>query len=158
DDDMAFAAVDVLGVVAAALLASAGGVHRLAVDAGGGARGIGLLGGADFGAEQVVDDIEGAVVPPLVEVAPDGGLGREILGQGAPLAAGPQEVKDGIDDVAQVGGARSPAGVNGRVRLDQGPLRVGNIAGIGLRSHGSLYASSPLMGQSLTPFSTPAGQ
>ena len=37
DHDMAFPAVDVLDVVAAPLLATRGGVHRLAVDAGGGA-------------------------------------------------------------------------------------------------------------------------
>ena len=74
--------------------------------------------------------VEGAVVPPLVEVAPDGALGREVLGQVAPLAAGAQDVEDGIDDVAQVGLAGPAAGVDGDVRLDQGPLRVGHVAGI----------------------------
>ena len=96
-----------------------------------------------------MDGVEGAVVPPLVEVAPDGALGREVLGQVTPLAAGAQDVEDGIDDVAQVGLAGPAAGVDGQVRLDQGPLRVGDVAGVGLRSHTSFYASTPLMGQSL---------
>ena len=80
-------------------------------------------------AEQVVDGVEGAVVPPLVEVAPDGALGREVLGQVTPLAAGPQDVEDGIDDVAQVGLAWPSAGVDGQVRLDQSPLGVGESLG-----------------------------
>ena len=47
------------------------------------------------------------------------------------MAAGPEDVEDGIDDIAQVGLARSPARVDGQVRLDENPLRVGYIAGIG---------------------------
>src|ERR1700722_5748525 len=105
---MALAAIDVLGVVPAALLAAAGGIDRLAIDAGGGPGCVGLLGRADLFAEPVVDLLQGAVVPPLVEVTPDGTLGREILGQVAPLAAGAQDVEDGIDDVAQVGLAGPP--------------------------------------------------
>src|SRR5205823_6615501 len=85
-------------------------------------------------------------VPPLVEVAPDGGLGREVLGQVAPLAAGSQQVEDGIDDVPQVGLARPPAGVDGDARLDQGPLFVGDVAGVGLASHVAFYASRPPYG------------
>ena len=99
-------------------------------------------------AEQVVDGVEGAVVPPLVEVPPDGALGREVLGQVAPLAAGAQDVEDGIDDVPQVGLAGPPAGVDGDVRLDQRPLLVGHVAGVGLRSHPILRARPP------TPYGT----
>ena len=104
-------------------------------------------------AEQVVDGVEGAVVPPLVEVAPDGALGREVLGEVAPLAAGPQDVEDGIDDVAQVGLAGPPAGVDGDVRLDQGPLRVGDVAGVGLCSHDIILADSTPYGTVTKPAS-----
>ena len=105
---MPLPAVDVLGVVAAPLLAAGGGVDRLAVDARGGAGVVGLLRRADLRAEQVVDRVQGAVVPPLVEVPPDGALGREVLGEVAPLAAGAEDVEDGIDDVPQVGLAGPP--------------------------------------------------
>ncbi len=47
-DDMAFATIDVLGVVPTALLATRGGIDRLTVDAGRGARRVGLLGCAHF--------------------------------------------------------------------------------------------------------------
>ena len=57
-----------------------------------------------------MDRVEGAVVPPLVEVAPDGALGRKVLGQVTPLAAGAEDVEDGVDDVAQVGLAGPSAG------------------------------------------------
>ena len=65
-----------------------------------------------------MDRVQGAVVPPLIEVAPHGGLGREVLGKVAPLAAGTENVEDSIDDVAQVGLAWPPAGVDGQVRLE----------------------------------------
>src|SRR6266852_2758079 len=143
---MAFPPIDVLGVVPPALLPAAGAIHGLAIHAGGGAGGVRLLGRADLGAEEVVDGVQGAVVPPLVEVPPHGGLGREVLGEVAPLAAGTQEVEDGIDDVAQVGRARSPARVDGQVRLDQSPLRVADVAGVGLGSHDALYAVRPTYG------------
>src|SRR5262249_49966201 len=83
------------------------------VDAGGGAWRVGLLGRADLAAQRVVDLVEGAVVPPLVEVTPDGALGREVPGKEAPLAAGAQDVEDGIDHVPQVGLARPAAWVDG---------------------------------------------
>src|ERR1019366_8461679 len=150
---MAFPPIDVLGVVSPALLTASRGIHGLAIYAGGGARGVRLLLSADPLAEQVVDGVQGAVVPPLIEVPPHSRLGREVLGEVTPLAAGTQDVEDGIDYVAQVGLAWSAAGVDGQLRLDQKPLRVGYVAGVGLCSHESFYASSPpLMGQSLSPY------
>src|SRR5205823_2294441 len=74
----------------------------------------------------------------------------EVLGQETPLAARPQDVEDGVDHVAQVGLAWPTAWVDRQVRLDQGPLRVGDVARVGLRSHVAFYAAPPLMGQSLT--------
>ena len=87
-----------------------------------------------------MEEVEGAGVPPDVEVPPDRTLGREVLGQVALLAPGPQEVKDGVDHVPQVGRAGPPAGVDGQVRLDQRPLLVGDVTGVELGSHGPFYA------------------
>src|SRR5664279_2853616 len=50
-------------------------------------------------AEHVVDLVQGAVVPPLVEVPPDRAPGREVLGDVSPMAAGAEDVEDGVDDV-----------------------------------------------------------
>jgi hypothetical protein len=111
---------------------------------------VGLLRGADLAAEKVVDHVQGAVVPPLVEVPPDGALGREVLGEVTPLAAGAEDVEDGIDDVPEVGLAGSPAGVDGDVWLDQGQLRVSDVAGVSLSSHTSFYEARPTYGTGVT--------
>lgn len=58
---------------------------------------------ANLVAQGVVNCLKRAIVPPLVEVAPDRALGRKILGQEPPLATGPQDVKDGIDDLSRIG-------------------------------------------------------
>src|SRR5262249_31450639 len=139
-DDMALAAIDVLGVVPAAGLAARAAVHRLAVDAGGRPRPAGALGFTDPVAQPVVGGPQGAVVPPGVEVAPDGALGREVVGQVAPLAAGAQQVQDGVQDVTHRRLAGAASGVHGDQGLDQGPLLVGQVAGVSLGSHTPLYA------------------
>ena len=136
---MAFPAIDILGVVPTALFAAAGRVDGLTIDAGGGARRIGLLLGADGFAKPIVEDVERTVVPPLVEVPPDRALGGKVFGQVSPLAPGPQNVENRIDDIPQIRGAGSPAGVDGNVRFDQRPLRVGDITRVRLCSHKPLY-------------------
>ncbi len=77
----------------------------------------------------------------LVVVASDGGLGREVLGQDVPLAAGPQDVEDGVDALAHVGLPRPAAGVNGQVWFDRGPWSDGLVVGLGSGSHSPFYAS-----------------
>jgi hypothetical protein len=122
-----------------------------------------------------VDLVQGAIMPPLVEIPPHGALVREVLGDIAPLnssppgglwasrgrlahtfpqarfylAAGAEDVGDGGDDVPQVGLARMSAGADGEVRLDQRPLRVGDVAaGVRSGSHTLFYEfRTPLMGQ-----------
>src|SRR5262249_12379880 len=94
-------------------------------------------------AELVVDGLQGAVVPPLIEVAPDGAPGREVLGQVAPLAAGPQDVEGGVEDVAHRRLARPAAGVYGDQALDQAPLLIGQVAGVSLGSHTPFYGLAP---------------
>src|SRR5262249_35600462 len=122
-----------------ARLGAGGGVQGLAIDAAGGAGGVGLLRSADLLAQEVMDGVQRAVVPPLVEVPPDRTLGREVPGEVAPLAAGPQDVEDGIDDIPEVGLSRPPAEVDRKVRLDPGALPAGHVARVGLRSHASFY-------------------
>ena len=135
---MAFPLIDILGVVPATLLAAGRRIDRLAIDAGGGAGLVRFLRRADFRAQQIVDYLEGAVVPPLIKVAPHGGPGRKVLGQIPPMAAGAEDVKDGINDIAQIRGARSSAGIHGQVWLDQRPLLIRDVAGVGFRSQAAV--------------------
>src|SRR4051794_36377168 len=68
-------------VVAATLLAARGGIDQLAVHAGRGPWLVGLLLGAAPGAEPVVNEVQSAVVPPLVKVTPHRAAWREVFGQ-----------------------------------------------------------------------------
>ena len=146
DDDMPLAAVHVLEVVAAPLRTAGGRVDRLAVNAGGGAGVVGLRGRAGLAAERVVDGVQGAVVPPLIEIPPDGAPGRQVNREVAPLAAGAKDVEDGIDDVPHRRLPGPSSGRSGReVRLDQGPLRVGDVAGVVVYSHTTSTSLDPLM-------------
>src|SRR5512135_3926851 len=103
---MTLPAVDVLGVVAAPLLAPGGRVERSAVDARRRAGVVGLLPRANLAAEPVMDPAQGAVPTPPVEVAPDGAPGREVGRPVSPLAAGPEDVEDGVEDIPHVRLAR----------------------------------------------------
>ncbi len=93
-----------------------------------------------------MDRVEGAVGPPLVVIAPDGALGGQVAGEVPPLASGPEDIEDGVEDVAHVGLAGPPAAWLGReVRLDQGPLGIGDVAGVVVRSHTNSTMLSPRM-------------
>src|SRR5262249_46782987 len=130
--------------VGPAPLAALGGRDRLAVDAPGRRRPLLALRPPDLLPERVVDQLQGAVVPPLVEVPPDGGLGREVLGQESPLAAGPQHVEDGGHDIPQVRRPRAAARVDRDQPGDQPPLRVGHVAGYLLVRIPATYGIHPL--------------
>src|SRR5439155_14948169 len=107
---------------------------------------VGPLGRSDPLAEEVVDLVEGAVLPPPVEVPPDGALGGQIAGQVTPLAAGAEDVEDGVEDVPHVGLARPPAAGLGReMRLDPFPLGIGDVARVMVRSHPISTMLSPRM-------------
>src|SRR5262249_1166975 len=141
--DVPLAALDLLVHVGPALLAAFAGGDRLAVDAAGAGGRLALLLAADLLPQRVVDLLQGAVVPPLVEVAPDGALGREVLGQVAPLAAGPHDVEDGVEHVAHRGRAGPAAGVHRDQGLDQGPLLIGQVAGVSLCPHPNDLRKAP---------------
>src|SRR4051812_44968246 len=107
---------------------------------------VGLLPRANLGAKEVMDPVQGPVSSPLVEVTPDGALGWEVDGQITPLAAGAEDVEAGVEDVPYVGLAGPSAGADRRdVRLDQGPLLVGHVAGIMVRSHPISTSLEPLL-------------
>ena len=91
-----------------------------------------------------MDPVQRPIPTPLVEVAPDGALGREIDGQIAPLAAGAEDVEDGVEDVPHVCLAGPTAAGFGRhVGLDQGPLRVGDVAKVMVHSHTNTTLVTP---------------
>ena len=119
-------------LAAASLLTAGGGVHRLAIDAGGGSGRIGFLGAADFGTKGIVNAFPCAILLPRLEVAPDGAFGRKILGQVSPGATGSQDVENGIHDITHVRCARSSAsGSRGQKWFDQRPLGIRHVAGVG---------------------------
>ena len=71
-------------------------------------------------------------------------LGGKSTGQVAPLASGAEDVEDGVEDVPHVGLAGPPAAGFGReVGLDQGPLGVGEVAGVMVRFSYHYYAVTP---------------
>jgi hypothetical protein len=77
----------------------------------------------------VVHPIEGAVGGPGLEVVVDEFGVREVGGQGVPLAAGPVEVADRVDDIAaRVDDRASAAGPGGYVRGEDLPF---GVAGVG---------------------------
>src|SRR4051794_5374259 len=75
---------------------------------------------------------------PGAEIMINGARAREFAGQEAPLAPGSQQVKDCIEDGAQVGGARSSAGPGCRqVRGDPGPSGLVEVGVVASGVHGS---------------------
>ena len=69
-----------------------------------------------------------AVHAPLPEVMVDGRPSGEVVREQAPLAAAPQEVEDGVEDLARAMDPRSPMSLgSGQVRLDVIPLGIGKV-------------------------------
>ena len=77
--------------------------------------------------------VEDAVGFPVGEVAVDGLVGREVVGQVAPGDAGAVDVEDGVDQGAQVVGgfADAVAGLASGFEsgADEFPAGVGQVAG-----------------------------
>src|SRR5262249_17448807 len=94
-------------------------------------------------AQGLVDAVPGAVVAPASVPGVDRGPGREVVRQQAPLAAGADQVEDGVEHLAQFG--RRPAGAlgPGEERLDEGELVIGQVSVITLGSHNPFYGSEP---------------
>jgi len=102
DQNVALAAVDLLAGVIASGPAGFGGPHALAVDDASGRRGLpaGLL--ARRHDQLGVQYLPGSILPPAPEIAEHRALGRQLLGQKVPGAAGAQQIEDGVQDLAQV--------------------------------------------------------
>src|SRR5207245_911331 len=87
--------------------------------------------------------------PPRVEVVADGLPRREVVRQAPPLAPGPGQVEDRIDDVLAVvdpgptGSPRRPVAVREEV-VDVGPLEVRQVTRVGLPcAHAKRINSTP---------------
>ena len=88
---------------------------------------------SDLAAEGIVDLFPQATTPPAVEVIAHRALGGEVMGQFVPLAAVGQEVEEGVEDLPQIGLPRRTGWHGGwQQRLEDGPLFVGQITGVGL--------------------------
>ena len=65
-------------------------------------------------------------------------LAREVVREHVPLAAGAGQVEDGVEDLPHVDLAGPPDVEDGDQRLDDGPLLVGQVGGVGLTHRGML--------------------
>ena len=69
-----------------------------------------------------------SVQTPESEVVVDGLPRWEVVGQQSPGAAAPQDVEDGVEDLAQAMEARTPVGSgSGKMGLQAAPLGVGKV-------------------------------
>src|SRR5260370_41638221 len=111
-------------------LAPPAAFRRLPADAGGAGRAFAALASPNLFAQNVVNLFQRAIVSPLVEVAPDGTFGRQVLGQEPPLAARPQDIKDRVENLSHRGLAGPATRIHRDQGLDQGPLLIREVAGI----------------------------
>jgi hypothetical protein len=95
-----------------------------------------LFFGSDLLTQSVMNFLPGSVETPTAVIIVDGAPGRELVGDVPPLAAGPDEVEYGVDDIANVHRTSATAGHG---RRDQGsdasPLGIGEVGGIRFPIH-----------------------
>jgi hypothetical protein len=152
--DVALAALDLLAGIEPARAAGFGGLDRLAVDDPGRRARLAAGGLARCHQQLMIDTPPGAVIAPSVEEPLHRGIGRELLGQQAPLATRGQQVEHGVDRLAQIGLARPPQEPWRRqVRLDQHPLVIGQIACVAQSRAPILRASDLGPGHPVAPSS-----
>src|ERR1700688_2681379 len=78
-----------------------------------------------------MDAVDDALVFPQIEVVENRGLGRQILGNIAPLAPRAQEIHDPVGDLAQIDRTLAPAAFGRRdQRRDQRPFLMRHLARI----------------------------
>src|SRR4051812_46531078 len=87
--------------------AGSGRLDRLAVDAAGAGLGFLSHGLANLTAERVVNLLPQPAPAPAMEIVADRPFRREVMRQSGPRTACAQEIEDGIEDLAEVGGPRS---------------------------------------------------
>ena len=103
--DVSLAALDLLARVEPLRATDLGGLDRLRIDHGGGGLRVAFRGDPRLVPQGVVEPLQGAVAAPPVEVITDRAGWGEVVGQGEPVAALVEQVEDGVDDLAKVGGA-----------------------------------------------------
>ena len=135
DDDVPLPARDPLAHVVAPRLAPLGGVDALAVDDRRRGALLAAVGVPQPGAEHVEDLRPGAVEPPPAVVEVDGAPGGQVVGHHPPGDAAADQVEDAVEDLAEVDVAGPAAGLGlGQQGLDELPLLVGQVGGVGGRS------------------------
>src|SRR5208282_1173989 len=100
-------------------------------------------------------------VLPGLNVMVDRAEGWKFAWQQSPLAACPQEVKDGVEDGTKVGGARSPARSRRRQNRAQQkptPRRSGRCRRIEYSSYGPFWPGSALFQDRRQLFKHPLSQ
>src|SRR5579871_5448091 len=109
---MTLPTVCIFSVVPPPMFSARCGIHGLTVDTGRRSRTVRLLFRSDFAAEPVMDRLKRAVVTPFVEVTPHGTTGRKVFRKVPPLAPRTEQVKDGVDHVAEISDAGPAARIN----------------------------------------------
>jgi hypothetical protein len=133
---VAFAALDQLAVIKAALTSYGSGFDTLAVQTA--RRGMLMPIGATahLGSQGVVDALPGSIIAPDAEVVVDALPSRIVLGQHAPLGARDENIQDRIDDLAHIQAARPTTGFGSRDQIfDTIPVAVSQIGGVCLCVH-----------------------
>jgi hypothetical protein len=137
DEQVAFAPVDPFVPVKTANPAALGGLDRLAIQDDDRRAHRPTTAQARLLMKRPLEFGQDARLFPGAKVMVNGARAREFAGQEAPLATGTQQVKDRVEDGAQVGGARPSAGPCGRqVRGDPGPGGVAEVGVVDAGAHG----------------------
>ena len=146
DQDVAFAPHQLLGPIIAAHAADVGRFDRLAVHRPHGGLRLTVQLQAETLAQRVMDALPRPIAPPASKIPVHGQPRRSFLGQEAPGTAGPQDVKDRVQNRAQRMHTRTTGGlVRWPEWLEQRPFSIHQIGGVerGLAVHASAYARPP---------------
>src|SRR5512135_1736253 len=123
--------------------AGPGGLDGLTIDAAG--TGFRLFPGlsSNLPTQVIVNPLPESAAAPAMEVVPHGPFRRKILGQGVPRTSVGQDIEDGIEDLAEVGGPWCSGWHRGRQhRLQDRPLGVTQVTGVGRARWGVHAANS----------------
>src|SRR5271166_2368131 len=144
DQQMPFCALNLLACVITAEAAGATPFDRLAVDDGRSRFVLLALLPSHLLAQHIQDSFPNPGAAPGVEVVTDRAFRREVVRQGPPSTAVLVHIEDGIDDLAQVDSAVSPAaGCRGQQGSQQRPLGIGQVRRIRLPVGPGTHACSP---------------
>jgi hypothetical protein len=156
---MALSALDLLGPVVATLSSSyPGSLDRLAIHYARAGLGVPLQADPHTLAQSGVHPLPGSIQAPETEVVVDGLPGREVVRQQSPGTAAPDDVEDGVEDLAQRIDPRAPIGFGcGKMGLQAAPFGIGEV-GLVCFSHDARYPTerapqNPFSDSFLTEFS-----